>query len=191
LINFFATPQELTSWMGEWVTRHHLFHLVTQGNNIQDACSDVPWERSADAMPIVENGDSILLSPEPISTNTAGTNRLSELNPGLLYITLPKLRPEGLHPGLFGTGTNDPQRLIVWRRIGRAFLDRTEAGLWGTYPTIVEGKAIFKADYRYTAGAAALWRTGVPLLGAGVAHYHIVKPVSSVSPESEEEGRTE
>jgi hypothetical protein len=179
LINFFATRDELASWVGEWARRYSLSCALTR-HPPTVITLDVPWEDSEAAARLLRRHTHVFLRRVPIEARVDNVNHLWDLNPDMLSISLPPQTSTGLGIGLFGTGTRDRDSLRVWRAVGREFLARTTGGMWGVFPTC---EPQFVAEYRYSPGAEALWRAGLRLRGFGADTWHPEKPPGGPSPD--------
>jgi hypothetical protein len=173
-INFFATFDELAVWLGEWVRRFGL-RCVLARHPPTVITRAIPWKNPAAVARLLRENRKVVLRSEPINTEVPNVNYLTEKNPGMLSIHLPYLNEEGLRYGHLGTGTKDRTALRTWRALGRDFLDRTDAGLWGLFPP-PSGVTTFNAKFRYGPEAAEWQRAGVPLRGAGSDTWYVAEP---------------
>jgi hypothetical protein len=105
-----------------------------------------------------------LLAIKPLNVGVESVGELNFVNPGSMWVHLPKLRDSGMSYGTIMTGTGDTRLRGMWRALIDAFGERTDAGIWIGVPGH-EGH--FEGNVWYTAGAEALWANGVALRGGG------------------------
>ena len=173
-IHFFATCQEVALWLCDWVPTCNLHCVVARHPTTM--IHDLEWHDPAKIEALLLEHTKVYLRQEPINTQVENTNYLRSANGDMLIIYLPILCPRGLKYGDIWTGAKDRAVLRTWKKIGADFLSRTKGGMWQiSLPP--DGCITFAPEYRYSDGAAELWRSGMSLLGVGKKQtWHIEEP---------------
>lgn len=173
LTNFFATHEELATWITDWVQRFHL-DCVLGKHPPTDISRISSWDNLEKTIQILFEYTSAYFLTTPIDTRFSNLNHIWERNPGLFSIDFPPETTSGLGIGCLGTGTKDFKNLQVWKKIAADFDQLTIGGMWGVFPS--EAAPQFEPSYRYSGGAAELWRKGDTLHGFGADTWHIECP---------------
>lgn len=93
-----------------------------------------------------------------------GMNRLQDQNPDALHLDLGRRTPEGLKESWLTTRASDDATLRRWRKLLNKVRGMTQAGVVAVNPA--SGATAALKGHRFSPGARALEKTGVPMLPA-------------------------
>jgi hypothetical protein len=161
--NFYATPTEVAAWLRECLQEQNLVYAFFKVPRV--LTTEVDWDHQGAGTEAVRRHTDLLLGVDRLDLDVAHVNQLSYGNPDSLLVCLPRRTSSGLLWSTIAAGTRVARHLRVWKKFAAALEARTSPGVW--YGAERRPNPLHEPRVRYTAGAAALWADGVPLLGGG------------------------
>jgi hypothetical protein len=170
IIQFYAAPAEMATWICGWVQLHDLCYvfarLYCRGQPpALELLDQVVWSDPTAVECAVRNYSSVFLSPKKIETDVPTFNQISVVNRNVLRLELPNITYRGLSYCFWSTASEEPASVEKYRAIARDLKERTTEGVWFCQ----EGRKNVRIQpkMRYSPGAAALLEQGIPLCGGG------------------------
>jgi hypothetical protein len=161
--NFYATPTEVAAWLRECFQEHDLAYAFFKVPYV--LTTEVDWDRQGAVAEAVRRHTDLLLGVHRLDLDVAHVNQLAFGNPDSLLICLPRRTSTGLFWSTIAAGTRVARHVRVWKEFAAALEALTAPGVW--YAAEGRAKPLHDPRVRYTAGAAALLASGVPLRGGG------------------------
>jgi hypothetical protein len=162
---FYATPEEVASWLSDWRTRHGLHAVFGRVFPSPAMIREVNWEDPGEVLNVVSQQEVVCLGTAPLQSDVTSINQVPVRNPNCLVIQLPSLTADGLGYGSISSGATDPTSARTWKSILKELASRTRAGIWYSVPG--RSKRTPERDARFSPGAEALFRGGTRLVGGG------------------------
>ena len=163
-VTFYATHQELVSWVEEWRLQFGLYVGVVA---FQPRRQLIPLQKGERLDAVwkpqdVEgsNIEELWLNLEPLNPNGLDSADLARNNQDRLEIGLPKTRGSTIKEADVGTVSEEPEHLRVWKRIVADLKRKTDSGMWVVGGTGVKG---FHKDMLFSRGIAEMVKQGVQL----------------------------
>jgi hypothetical protein len=170
MIQFYASPAEVASWVRGWVLDHRLHYVFARlffRNQPPkfEVSLEVLWDEPAAVERSVRDYSMLYLSPGLLDADVPSINHLPLANPDQLCVHLPGFTHRGLTDCAVGSISRVEDSLKVYRLIARDVIARTVEGVWFCQ----EGRKKVHLDdgMRYSPGAALLHEQAVPLCGGG------------------------
>ena len=160
LIQYSALPEEVLEFSKKIVSDFNLYVVAIKQSPFR-AFLTTAKEMDEIVNHILPRGEFVFTIKNPVLP-AASIFDFKEKNPTLLRATLPKMSKEGLRQISLSTRTDDPESLVVWKKIAVRLKQITRTGVIVRNP---ETGAISQSrTFRYTSGAKSLAVTGVPML---------------------------
>lgn len=161
-IQFHALPEELLQFVGECI-RDFNIHVVAMRFAPFEA-KEISSETLGSVFSPTSPFRELALTVEcPILPATSNTD-FHDKNPTKLRLDIQRPTESGLRQTWLACRTDDEEALNVWKKVARRLKDITKTGVVVVNPD--SGCSAPSSSFRYTSGAKALERAGVPMLPA-------------------------
>ena len=173
-VEFYATPAEISAWLGHVHTRTPLQVAAIRFFPFRAVSLPSTWK--PDAITALDSSVKALwIDITPLSTVHSAHSACASANRQRLEIQLPEQRPDGLRVGCAATRSDDPERLRIWNSVLRQIRHHTTAGMWVLNPDT--GAKGFYRRLRYSAAIVTLVSQGLSLLPvAGTNRVFLTEP---------------
>lgn len=164
VVQLHIAPDELLSFIYD-VVREYNLHIVLMKFNPNFICENVPdAQKLSDAIDLRAGQEVVLLLKEP---RVEGANQLEfyDHNPDYISFDFGKWLPQGLRQSSVSYKADDAATISVGKDIFRKIKNNSKTGVLIINPRT--GVSAISKTYRFTSGALALERSGVPMLPIG------------------------
>ena len=167
---FHADPAEFDRLVGDWI----------DGLDFEVA-AEIFWPSyqvlSVDGSTVGTGGlevpglSRVVLSRIPIDVHVSTSREFLQKNFGCLTILVGRLTSEGLSEAFLSAASDDPEDLVVWRKMIRRVNKSMHRG--GVVVNTWSGARQENTSHRYTAGALTLFERGVAMRATDAVIYEL------------------
>jgi hypothetical protein len=182
---FFATPDEIMSWVEEWRLRFglHVGVVAFQPSRqmlalkAEERLNTVWKPQEVEGSKIEE----IWINLQPLNPKAMTSSELVKNNPDCLIVRLPRMAGSALREADIGTVSEEREHLRVWKQIVADLKRKTNSGMW-----VVGGAGVksFYKDKRFSRGIEEMVKKGSRLTNLTGLPVNIEEPQLGQRPQT-------